>query len=578
MSIPGKNGTEQTLAGVGRPGEEGGWRGWWRRNGLIGWWEWWQGYYRGGNGRRAGPNRYLATPLPGDSQSAWPPPVGARRFWVIQILIGASILVQELLWLPAIKGFGVGIPPFIAVGLFGVPVLYAALRFGLAATMATAVLAAFATIVTITINGILGHLPSVYTWAYVVEIASLLVVAAAVGSRVERQSLAQIAIEKAARAATLAEERYRSLFEVNSAPVLLVDQAGTIREVNEAARLAFSTRALFGAPVVDMVGDREARKLLHPAGYHSEPVHITAPDGRDYVLTATYTVVHSLSGDPTSEAGLVQVVFNDVTAEMRGQRRAEVYAKHVLQAQEDERRRIAQELHDEPVQSLVHLCHRIDLTMEAPELPESVGADLASTRGMVEAVIAELRNIATGLRPSVLDDLGLVASLRHLVAGRAADHGDDSGPGLDPMEGNGIDLRVSGSLRRLDKGQELVIYRIAQEALSNVERHAHASRVLVSLTFKSDIVRLVVLDDGTGFRMAPEEPLPDDRAQVGSDEPLAMRVFLMADRLGLAGMHERAQLVGGNLRVLSRPGAGTLVSLRLPVPPPNGVAVSTSPV
>ncbi|MHB8262946.1 MAG: sensor histidine kinase [Acidimicrobiales bacterium] len=535
----------------------------------------------------------------GESATVWPPPIGKARFWIVQGLVFLVVIVQELLWMPGIRGWGLGIPPFVAIGLFGIPVLYAALDFGFAASVATAAIATGTTMVTIAVNGIFGMLPTLYSWAYAVELASLLVVAAAVGSRFERETKARIAVEHAALAATVAEERYHSLFDASAAPVLLVDRAGVVREANASARRTFSHPSLFGRTLREIIGGDAARVLLRGPSRQGTPVHVITPNGIDYMLMASSapTVADSLdneavagSYDATTDMyntaggaswpdGILQVVFQDVTEEVQRQRQTEAYAEHVMRVQEEERRRIARELHDEPVQSLVHLCHKIDMAMDVADLPESAYSELETTRTMTEDIITELRNIATGLRPPALDDLGLIASLRNLVS----DYKDRT----DAQ----ITLSITGNVQRMDQWRELTIYRITQEALSNVEHHSEATRVLVSLKATGDMLRLAVADNGKGFNAAAKPTAysstqANDATNRSSNEtasesfagsPGSLRIGSAHDNqpriatttdesrihLGLLGMRERAQLAGGRLRVDSRNGKGTLVSLRI---------------
>jgi len=198
--------------------------------------------------------------------------------------------------------------------------------------------------------------------------------------------------------------------------------------------------------------------------------------------------------------------------------RIRLYAKRILRAQEDERRRLAQELHDQPLQDLIHLLRLLD------------GGSAVAARTVVTEVIGELRQISHGLRPPALDDLGVVAAVRKLVADFQA------------RTEIGASFRVDGGPRRLAPEVELGLFRIAQEALNNVARHSAARRLTVRMRFSEDEVRLSVSDDGVGF--AP-----------GNASDAA---------LGMIGMSERAALVGGRLDVQSWPGKGTSVRTVVP--------------
>lgn len=211
------------------------------------------------------------------------------------------------------------------------------------------------------------------------------------------------------------------------------------------------------------------------------------------------------------------------------------WISRIIAAQEDERRRIAHELHDEGIQALVLLCRQLDTIRDvcAPELGGTVQRHMEVARGQVEGVIATLRTFTSALRPPVLDALGLAASLRRLLA--------DTGG----RTGMRWDLHVRGALRRLPPETELGLYRIAQEAVRNVERHAGAARVEVDLAFGDDAVSLRVVDDGKGFNL--------------HDAGLEER-----GSFGILGMRERAGLLGGMLAIASRPGQGTTVTVTVP--------------
>lgn len=222
-----------------------------------------------------------------------------------------------------------------------------------------------------------------------------------------------------------------------------------------------------------------------------------------------------------------------MSEEQRRERQRDAYAASVLRVQEEERRRIAQELHDEPVQALISLCRRLDLLPGRADLPAATVNALEQVRCLSAGIASDLRELARGLRPPCLDDLGLVAALRQLLAR------------VEDRAGIVATLRIRGTERRLAPETELGLFRIAQEALHNVERHARAHRVTVGLIFDGG-VRLRIVDDGNGFVGATG-------AQGNGREGL-----------GLLGMQERAALLGGQLRLCSSPGAGTAIVVVVP--------------
>ena len=212
------------------------------------------------------------------------------------------------------------------------------------------------------------------------------------------------------------------------------------------------------------------------------------------------------------------------------------YIAAITRGQEEERKRLARELHDDTVQDLIALAQRVEMARRALERdPAEAAQRLEELRELIHATVAEVRRFTRALRPIYLEDLGLLPALEMLVRDTAAKTGIEAA------------FHVSGSPQRLPEELELTVYRIAQEALNNVEQHAEASRVDLRLRFTPDEVILEVVDDGVGFN-APEHP-----------EELTRR-----GHFGLLGMRERAALVGGKLVLRTAPGQGTQVQVHLP--------------
>lgn len=196
-----------------------------------------------------------------------------------------------------------------------------------------------------------------------------------------------------------------------------------------------------------------------------------------------------------------------------------------LQAQEAERQRIARELHDEIGQGLTAVL--LGLKRVADRVPDELADEVRLVQEAARASLEEVRQVARRLRPGVLDDLGLVSALAALATDTSAHAGLHVQRGLAP------------GLPQLTPEKELVVYRVAQEALTNVVRHAHAETVQLSLTRQGDAVALLVADDGRGTGGRPE----------GS---------------GIHGMRERALMIDGQLSIRPRPEGGTEVRLVVP--------------
>lgn len=221
-------------------------------------------------------------------------------------------------------------------------------------------------------------------------------------------------------------------------------------------------------------------------------------------------------------------------------RRKEAMRGHLLRktiaAQEDERRRIARELHDETGQAMTSLLVALKV-MEGARTLEQARALAAELRGLVSETLESVRDLAFELRPAALDDLGLVPALRRYVSAQAARFGfraDFVAAGFEDM--------------RLPREIESTLYRIVQEALTNIARHAKATRASVLLERRPDAIVLLIEDDGMGF----------DPARV-------MGESATRESLGLYGMEERASLVGGRFMIESSPGAGTTISVEIPL-------------
>ncbi|MCV7159783.1 GAF domain-containing sensor histidine kinase [Mycolicibacterium brisbanense] len=214
------------------------------------------------------------------------------------------------------------------------------------------------------------------------------------------------------------------------------------------------------------------------------------------------------------------------------ERAHENFVEQVIEAQEIERRRLAGDIHDGISQRLVTLSYRLDAAARAVDDPRALAEQLDKARELVDLTLQEARAAISGLRPPVLDDLGLAGGLASLAR---------SIPG--------IDLEVDLAETRVPDHIELALYRIAQECLQNVVKHADASRARLTFTLDDNVARLEIVDDGKGFDTF-EHPL-------GSDE---------MGGYGLLSMAERAEIVGGRLNIRSRPGAGTAVTATIPLP------------
>jgi len=219
--------------------------------------------------------------------------------------------------------------------------------------------------------------------------------------------------------------------------------------------------------------------------------------------------------------------------------RAELFAR-AIQAQEDERRRIARELHDETGQSLNALIFGLKAADTALATDSVQTTQIISRlKSAASDAVRELQNVIYDLRPNLLDDLGFIPALRWFAESR--------------LESKGVIVHwnISGFERRLPSENETAIFRVAQEALTNIARYAQSNKVEINLTFEENQVDLVIRDDGIGFEV----------------ENIFMHHKEDGRGLGLLGMRERAELLGGQFDVQSSPGWGTAVHVKIPVTP-----------
>jgi signal transduction histidine kinase len=244
------------------------------------------------------------------------------------------------------------------------------------------------------------------------------------------------------------------------------------------------------------------------------------------------------------ELGTLADAFNTMTANLdiakaerlERERMRLYYLKQIIAAQEEERKRIARELHDETGQALASLMVGLR-NAEQAATPEETRRRLVDLRAVTSNTLEDVRRLALELRPSVLDDLGLAVALRRYVQDYAAHFKTD------------VDLQISGlDERRLSPEIETAVYRIVQEALTNVVKYAQAQHVSVLLEAHDGQFSAIVEDDGCGF-----------------DAESVLRLGIAENRLGIYGMRERAELIGGTLTIESRGGRGTTVYVRIPL-------------
>ena len=337
------------------------------------------------------------------------------------------------------------------------------------------------------------------------------------------------------------EARYRELFESANDAIWTHDLAGNITAANKAtAKLTgYTTEELTRMNVSDFLSPRslEIAGHLRAKLFLNEPVEqpyeqrISMKDGTEAILTLTTSLLTE-----NGKAIGFQHMARDVTDERAMQENLRYYVEQITKAQEEERKRIARELHDETIQALVVLSRRLDQLGSGEEgMPEDMRAPLDNLREQVNNIMQDVRRLSQDLRPPTLDRLGLLPALQWMASN------------VGSRSGIAVDVEISGAERRLPTDVELVLFRIAQEALSNVWRHSAAKAAKIAVDFREAEIELSITDNGQGFAL-----------------PGALGNLARDGKLGLAGMQERARLLGGTLTLRSDPGMGTSVAVVVP--------------
>lgn len=366
------------------------------------------------------------------------------------------------------------------------------------------------------------------------EVALLTAIGSHVGVTIENARLYQ--------EQQLLAEQYWGIFENASDAIWVHDLEGNILTANKATEklTGYSREELTHMNIARFLSEegldvaRKVRRQLIQGEALDEPYdqQLIRKDGAQARLKLTSSLVLR-DGQPVG----FQHVARDVTEERRMQENLRFYLQEVTRAQEEERKRLARELHDETAQWLIAISHHLErLADSSRRLSAEDTRLLANLREEARNVLQGVRYFIRDLRPSILDDLGLLPALEWLAGELREQHG---------IEAN---LRVVGKQRRLTSEAELLLFRIAQEALNNVRRHAEASKVEVAIEFDKGKTRLTVKDDGKGFEV-----------------PKAVGELSRIGKLGLNGMDERARLLGGSLRVQSEPGKGTMIMVEAPI-------------
>ena len=337
------------------------------------------------------------------------------------------------------------------------------------------------------------------------------------------------------------EERYRELFENAKDAIYVHDLEGTYLSINRAAEKlsGYSREEIIGHNFKEFVAPEHARyvrdsfwKKLAQRGETTYEVEVIAKDGRRVPIEVSSRAIYE-----KGELVGVQGMARDVTERKLAQDALQMFSRQLIEAQEEERRRIARELHDQIGQILTAVKMNLYAVQQFCQGSEA-GSYVKDNIEAVDEALRLVRDLSVDLRPPILDDLGLTTALRWYVDR----YTKRTGLSVDVL----IDLPDENE--RFSRELETACFRIAQEALTNVVRHAKASQIVVRLTRDADALLLTVKDNGVGFEV----------------ERLRKRAPRVAT-LGLISMQERAHAAGGTIELDSAPAHGTEIRFSLPL-------------
>lgn len=348
-------------------------------------------------------------------------------------------------------------------------------------------------------------------------------------------------LRKTVKDMKLARQNYEELFTNASDAIWVHNLEGNITLVNKACE------KLSGYPVSELPGKnvlefltpetlsiaRQVKdKLLRGETMeHRYEQRLIKKDGSEAIMQLTTRLIVS-DGKPQAFHNMAR----DITEERRLQDNLQFYLRQVLQAQEEERKRLARELHDDASQQILLLTHGIDNIAYKAERYSSqqLRNELGKLYELSQQTYQNIKHYAQALRPSILDDLGLVAAIKWLAE--------------EIHRLSGIEIQVKADIiPLLPPETQLVLFRIVQEALNNVQRHSGASQASITVECQETECRVTISDNGKGFKL-----------------PRQLSEFAGQGKLGLTGMAERVQLIGGELEVSSQEGKGTTIVVKVP--------------
>jgi PAS domain S-box-containing protein len=351
----------------------------------------------------------------------------------------------------------------------------------------------------------------------------------------------RVRLKVAQQALKASEERYRNLFENAIDGIWMHDLEGNFITSNKAAikMIGISWDELYDGNARSFLS-KESLELAHRVRsklLNNEPVEqpyeqrVIRRDGTEAYIQLSTSIIYD-KGKPVG----FQNIARDVTEQKKMNENLRFYLQQATRAQEEERKRISHELHDDTIQALVVLSRQLDaLATSSNGLSEEVKKRLEDLWQQTDSVLQGVRRLSQDLRPAAIDRLGLLPAVQWLAEE------------VTKYSGVATSVNILGKEHRLPEEVAIALFRIIQEALRNVWRHSGATKAEIVLQFTDSRTKITISDNGKGFVL---DGKIGDLAKQG--------------KLGLAGMQERVQLVGGTIQVQSAPAKGTTITVEAP--------------